>query len=83
MVFCSRCGTEYVHNAKFCHKCGKEAAQTVSINDDSSAAVSTGSLTRAGTSTSQSTGSGSSRLVSHRCVSLMSVSPVCLLAAAT
>ena len=62
MVFCSRCGTEYVHNAKFCHKCGKEAAQTVSINDDSSAAVSTGSLTRAGTSTSQSTGSGSSRL---------------------
>ena len=28
MVFCSHCGTEYVQDAKFCHECGKEAAQT-------------------------------------------------------
>ena len=30
MAFCSHCATEYVQDAKFCHKCGKEAARTVS-----------------------------------------------------
>jgi hypothetical protein len=55
MVFCSGCGTEYVHNAKFCHKCGKKASQSAvpnGINDDTS--VSTGSGTSTSASTSQS-----------------------------
>ncbi|CAB4042621.1 Hypothetical predicted protein, partial [Paramuricea clavata] len=70
MVFCSGCGTEYVHNAKFCHKCGKKASQIAvpnDINDDTS--VSTGSGTTTSASTSQSNEhrttsdrSGSSRL---------------------
>ncbi len=61
MVFCSHCGTEYVHNAKFCHKCGKEAAQAVS--NDSTSVVTTGTSTcQSNENRSTSDRSGSSRL---------------------
>ena len=70
MVFCSVCGTEHVHNAKFCHKCGKEATRTVpnvsTIDVLSGTVATTSGRSNENRTTSDKTGSSRLSFTAYR-----------------